>query len=430
MKKALMLFMSLILVVSLSACGSKEEATPANNSGEEQVELTFWNTWVEGSPEHQALTAQVEKFSESHPNIKINMEGIPHDQYKIKVKTQAAGRQLPDMIQVWPGAELEPFVEGGVLMPIDDIVDNWKDKLIPADQLTEYAVDGKQYAIPGNKVYTHVIFYDKDLLASVGYDEFPTTYEEFKTMITKLRDSGVTPIALGNKGQWVLQSSYISTIADRFTGSDFFEKVQSGEKKFTDPEFVQALNVIKELTELNAFNPDMNTIDNIQQRDYFLQGNAAMFIEGTWAYGDLETKLPEGKNVGIATFPAVEGGKGDPNKNSGTSGYGISLNSDLSAEKKEAAYEFLKFYYNEDLYKSLLAVNTLVPAQVELPEDASPLFKQEIEVTSGGISPVFDAVFSPELTDIMNNGLQAITLGDMTPEELAEDLQKSIEQLR
>ncbi len=39
-------------------------------------------------------------------NVTINVEAIPHDQYKVKVRAAGAGKQLPDLFVVWPGAEL------------------------------------------------------------------------------------------------------------------------------------------------------------------------------------------------------------------------------------------------------------------------------------------------------------------------------------
>jgi raffinose/stachyose/melibiose transport system substrate-binding protein len=421
-KKAFLLLLSLVMVVGLVACGGNEQTS--GDSG--QVELTFWNIWTEPSPENNVFLKKVEAFEKQHPHIKIKMERIPHDQYKIKLKTQAAGKQLPDLVQVWPGAELKPLVDAKVIMPLDDIVNHWKDKLIPAEELADYQIDGKQYAIPGNKVYTSVIYYDKKMLKMVGYEEFPKTYDEFKELNKKLRNAGITPISLGNKGKWVLQSCYMSTIADRITGSDFLTKALKGQKKFTDPEFVRALSVIKELKDLGAFNADMNSIDNIQQRDYFVQGKSAMMIEGTWALGPILEKLPKGKEIGVAAFPAMKGGKGNPNVVSGVTGIGIALNSELSPEKKEAAYEFLKFFYDEDLYKQLLSAGSLVPAKVDPGENIDPLFKEEIELTSHGTAPVYDAVLPAGLTDIINNGLQAITTGTMTPKQLAEEMQRGL----
>ncbi|USK31525.1 extracellular solute-binding protein (plasmid) [Bacillus sp. CMF21] len=421
-------FLLITSLLLLAACSNVAGSNSSEAGGDGSVELTFWNSWsAEDTPENEVILNRVEAFKKEHPEIKIKMESIPSDQYRTKLKTQAAGRQLPDLVQTWPGAELQPLVEGGLLMPIDDIIDHWKGKIIPDDNLVDYKIDGKQYAIPGNKVFTSVIYYDKDMLAKAGYDQFPESYEDLKDLIESLKDSGVTPIALGNKAKWPLQSVYISTIADRVTGSDFLEKVLNGEKKFTDPDFIKALSVIEDFEEIEAFNSDANSIDDNQSNDYFLQGKSAMVLNGTWALSGLIKNAPEGKNIGIAKFPSIEGGKGETANISGVTGWGIALNSELSDEKKEAATTFFKFLYSEETYKDLMSIGTLIPANIEVPDKTESLFKETVELTNGGIAPVYDAVLPSEITDILNNGLQAISIGESTPKKVAKEMQSALD---
>lgn len=424
-KKGIAAFLTLALIAALAGCGSSSNSASGNSK---VTTLTFWNVWTDPAPDNDLFIKRVEDFNKSHPNIQIKMEKIPHDQYKIKVKTQAAGKQLPDLIQVWPGAELEPLANSGVIQPIDDLAAQWKDKLIPAQQLKDYSVDGKQYAIPATKQITSIVYYDKKILASVGYNEFPKTFDDFEALIKKLKAKGITPIALGNKGKWVLQSCYFSTIADRYTGSDFLQEVKVGKKKFTDPQFEKALQKIVDLQKMGAFNEDLNSIDNIQQKNYFLQGKAAMFIEGSWTYADLFKQTKGKKDLGLATIPAVSGGQGNPDTVSAVSGYGIALNSELKGDKKKAAEVFEKYFYGENLYTGLLDLGLQVPAKVEVPKSADELFKKELmPIGQKPVAPVYDAVLTPEETDILNNGLQSLTVGDTTPEKLAKDLQAAFD---
>lgn len=420
----------LLLVFALVGCqGEKGQGSTDNSKSNESdgtVKLTLWNTWVEEAAESSAAIKRVEAFNESQDEIEITLETTPHDQYKTKLKTQAAGKQLPELLQVWPGAELEPLAEGGVLKAIDSIKSDWEG-MIADSVMKDYAYDGTQYAIPGTMSFTSLIYYDKDMVAGAGFEAFPQTYEEFKQLISKLNENGVTPIHLGNKGQWVLQSVYISTIADRLTGSDFLTNVLNGEAKFTDEKFVESLAIIQELNDMGSFNEDLNTLDDIQSREQFFQGNAAMHIGGSWSVGPLIEGIPEGKNIGIAKFPAIEGGNGDPNKVSGVSSVGIALNSNLTEEQEAAAHEFLKFFYSEELYTQWIKDGLMVAGNVDIPEDVNPIVKDVIDTTNGGIAPVYDGVLSPELTSIINNGLQAITTGSSTPEDVAENMQSELE---
>lgn len=421
MKKIGLLLFGLLLVFSLAACGSKEDSATDN-----VIELTLWNDWTEDRPENTVYKDIITKFNEEHEDIRIKVESIPHDQYETKLRTQAAGKQLPDMMRVWPGARTAPLAEGGALLPLNPIIDHWEG-VIPDAILQDYAIDGNYYAIPSNISETSLIFYNKSMVQEVGYDEFPSTYEGLKELIQALNDKEITPIALGNRSIWPLQSVYISTIADRYTGSNFIEEALNGNGSFEDEQFIKALSVIDELTKLNAFNEDMNTIDEAQSRSEFIKGATAMHFAGSWALGPIIESVEDLDNIGVAPFPTFEGGEGDSAKISGVAGGGIAVNSNLSEKEQEAAFTFLKYYYNDDMFEQLVTANIIVPADVEIDDSISQVFQDANSFAQGGLSPVYDATLTPELTDIINNGLQSITLGEKTPEELAKEMQKELE---
>lgn len=417
--------MGLVLLLALAACGNKDEEG-SGSSKDGAIELTLWTDWTEDRPENTLYKEVISKFNEEHEDIQVKVEAIPHDQYETKLRTQAAGGQLPDLMRVWPGARTAPLAEGGAILPLNPIVENW-DGVIPDSILQDYAVDGNYYAIPSNVSVTSLVFYNKELIKAAGYDEFPTTYAELKELVKALNDNGTTPIALGNKAIWPLQSVYISTIADRFTGSDYLSETLSGNGSFEDPQFVSALSVIDELTKMNAFNEDMNTLDEAQSRNEFIKGTTAMHFAGSWAIGPILDSVENIDNIGVASFPSFEGGNGDAGKIAGVAGGGIAVSSALSEEEQEAAFTFLKYYYGDELYQGLIKANIIVPADVEMDDSIPQIFKDANGYAQGGLAPVYDATLTPELTDIINNGLQSITLGDKTPEDVAKDMQKELE---
>lgn len=422
MKKIVLAMFGLLVVLSLVACGNKDDSAT-----DDIIELTLWNDWTEDRPENTVYKDIITKFNEEHEGIRIKVESIPHDQYETKLRTQAAGKQLPDMMRVWPGARTAPLAEGGALLPLNPIIDHWEG-IIPDAILQDYAIDGNYYAIPANISETSLIFYNKELLQEVGFNEFPSTYVELKELIQALNDKEITPIALGNRSIWPLQSVYISTIGDRHTGSNFLKEVLNGNESFENEQFIKALSVIDELTKLNAFNEDMNTIDEAQSRSEFIKGTTAMHFAGSWALGPIIDSVESSDNIGVAPFPTFEGGKGESTKISGVAGGGIAVNSNLSDKEQEAAFTFLKYYYSDEMFEQLVKANIIVPAEVEMDDSISNIFLDANSYAQGGLSPVYDATLTPELTDMINNGLQSITLGEKTPEELAKEMQKELEE--
>ncbi|MGP4038631.1 extracellular solute-binding protein [Gracilibacillus sp. D59] len=427
------LFLGLVvlLVSLLVACsGDSGEETSSNNgesSSDDAVTLKFWKSEDIGRADYQAFMDIVEKFDKEHPKINLQVDTTPNADYRTRLNTQAAGGQLPDVFQVWPGAELKPLVDGGVVQPINDIVSYWTEEtgLLDEEDFDDFSIDGDAYAVPANTNPTHMIFYDKDMLADAGYDEFPKTYDEFLQLIDDLKANDITPIALGNSDAWVLQSVYISTIADRFTGNDFLQGVANGERAFTDEDFVKSLEVIDELVKKEAFNKDLNTIDSSQMIDYFLQGKTAMVIDGNWGISSILENMPEDKNIGVSMIPL-----NDKKTISTVAGTGVAINSELEGEKLEAAHTFLKYVYNQELWEKLIKVGRPIIANVEVPDDAElhPLTKQMFEVIAESEpAPVYDATLTPAVNDQLENELQSITVGGSTPEEAAKNIQRVAE---
>lgn len=416
---------AMCMVTLLAACGGSTEDTSGSGDGD-VVELSFWASANPDRDDFKLTMDRVEQFNAEHDDIQLNVETTPHADYRTRLNTQAAGGQLPDIFQVWPGAELQPLVDGNAVGSLNNIVDNWTGNgLLNEDALADFTFDGEVYAIPSVQNPTSFVFYNVDMLEELGYDEFPQTYDEFKELIADLREEDTTPIALGNSASWVLQSVYISTIADRFTGNDFIPQVLDGERSFTDPEFVEALEVIEELVEIEAFNEDLNTIDDNQMIEYFLQERSAMVIDGNWGAISILTNKPDEMNVGIAPFPL-----GDSGTISTVYGNSWSLNADLSDEKREAAETFLKWMFNEDFYKGLIGVGRVVAAEVDMPENADldPLFLDMLELSQDAPpAPVYDAVLPQAVNNVLQNELQAITIGRSTPEEAAQNIQNTVD---
>ncbi|WP_022792920.1 extracellular solute-binding protein [Marinococcus halotolerans] len=406
----------------LAACGNE---SGSGGGDDDVITLSYWKSADTGRPDFEAFMKIVNKFNDEHEDIQLDVNTTPNDDYRTRLNTRAAGGDLPDVFQVWPGAELRPLVEAGAVEPIDDIEDHWLDSgLLEEGSFDEFTIEDNTYAVPVNSNPTHFIYYNKEMLSEAGHDSFPEDYEGFLQLIEDLKDEDVTPISLGNSGGWVLQSVYISTIADRFTGPDFLEDVENGDRKFTDPEFIQGLEVIEELNNMEAFNTDLNTIDSMQMIDQFLQEESAMVMDGNWAATEIIENKQEDQEIGLATIPL-----GERNSISNTMGSASAINSDISDEKKEAAKEFLKWLYNEELFEELQAVGRIVPTNVENPNDElDPLIKEMMELTQEAENaPVYDATLTPSLNDELENQLQALTLGEATPEEIGEALQKEVE---
>lgn len=170
MKKVLLTGSTLAMAVSLTACGSTDNAStaPSKSSGggdqSKQVEITF----ARGKDVTGATDKLIAAFEKEHPNIKVNLREMPsdtgqsHDQYVTMFNSGSSDVDVFDMDVIWP----PEFAQAGYLQPLDDFIA--KDNVNLGDYI-KGAVDagnfnGKQWAMP-RFIDTGLLFYRKDLVS-------------------------------------------------------------------------------------------------------------------------------------------------------------------------------------------------------------------------------------------------------------------------
>lgn len=407
-------------------CGGS--GTSGNNEDSEKVSITIWHNWTGQDAKAVAMRGIIEQFRSDHPNIEVIDEGLPSDGLRTRLRTVAAADEMPDLFVMWPDAMTKEFVKGDLLQPINEELDQnpeWKDKFIP-NALEGYTVDGNIYSVPMNLAPSSFIYYNEALFKEHGV-KVPTTWAELESAIQTFNEKDVIPIALGNKANWVVQSTLFSTLADRITGTEWFlSAIEQSGAKFTDPEFVEALNVLKKLGDSGAFQDGFNSIDETQMMQLYFQGKAAMVINGGWALANLVNNAPEEvlNHTHITILPPIEGGKGQEQVTAGVVGTGLGVSKKLTGERKEAAMELFYELAGPDGQKATLESSTLVSYDVELDRSkAHPLFVELYELMQDvKITPVYDSKFGSAATEVVDNSLQELLMNG-NPEEVARKIQ-------
>ena len=132
LNKVLSVALSLAMAASLAACGNTtaddtgstttQESTTQENAksdtSEEPVTITF-ALWDEiQSVVYQEL---IDKFEEQNPDIKVEMQLTPWDQYWTKFETTAGSNQAPDTY--FMNANWQKYTDAGVMEPLNDYIE-------------------------------------------------------------------------------------------------------------------------------------------------------------------------------------------------------------------------------------------------------------------------------------------------------------------
>jgi raffinose/stachyose/melibiose transport system substrate-binding protein len=357
-RRTAIILVIMLYVFTLSACGGLSRPV---ESEEPPIKLSLWGWIGSGSMEEKVLIqAAVHEFNENNPYNTIIDYQTFNDEFKIKISTETAANNAPDMFFTWEEGFLAPFVKSGNVVPLDSIID--KSKFIPGI-LDHVTMDGKVYAMPLVQT-AQMVYYNKALFSK--YDvHIPQTMEQMLEAVRTFREEGVVPIALANKDIWSA-GLILNMLAYRHGGPKIFEKAVKGDIAFTDPSFLQAAKDFEQLVKLGAFEPNANSTDMDLARRQFMEGKAAMWVMGSWELSVLTAEQQEDGspnplygNVDFFNWPAVEDGATGQDAWIISPDYNIAVSRNVA--HPEAAAAFLKLISSEK-YQNVLESISLLPA--------------------------------------------------------------------
>lgn len=428
-RSILLAAMCLALLAAGCAKGDNEGGTKGS-SGDSggKVTINFMHLWPEGvsAGQNKIVNQIINDYQNEHSNITIKQQVLDNEQYKNKLKVLSSSNELPDVGVTWAAGFLQPYVEGKLFMPLDDLLGGeLKDKFV-AGTTEAYAIDGKTYALP-LEFNIAPVYYNKAIFEKHNLN-VPQTYEELKAVIKTLSENDIAPIALGNKDRWT-GSLWYMYLADRIAGQQTLADAISG--SFQDEGLVQAAREVQSLVEGNAFIKGFNGLSNEEGKAEFLNGKAAMYLMGTWELPNFTTNddIPKEfrDHVGFFKFPTVEGGKGDIN--SWVGGPGVGLFVAQNSEVQQEAKAFVEYFVNKWGEQSVTGAGVIpatkvVTSSLGLPPLYIDLFTEMNKASS--VTLFADVQMAASAAETHLNMIQALFGKAATPEEFSEKHSQSI----
>ncbi len=428
-KKWTILFLTMCLVLVTAGCGQKDnnagESKGSANGGSDKVTVNFMHLWPEGvsAGQNKIVNQIIKEYQTEHPNVVIKQEVLDNEQYKNKLKVLSASNELPDVGVTWAAGFLQPYVEGNLFAPVDDLLNGeLKDKFV-AGTTEAYAINDKTYALP-LEFNIAPIYYNKAIFEKYNL-EVPQTYDQFKQVVKTLSDGGIAPIALGNKDRWT-GSLWYMYLADRIAGQQALAGAISGSGSFMDEGLVKAASEVQSLVDSNAFVKGFNGLSNEEAKSEFVNGKAAMYMMGSWDLPNFTTNeeipLEFRNSVGFFKFPTVEGGKGDIN--SWVGGPGVGLFVAENSEVKEEAKLFVEYFVSKWGEQSVTGAGVIPATKVDtatldLPQLYIDLFNEMNKASS--ITLFADVQMSANAAETHLNMIQALFGKAVTPEKYSEE---------
>lgn len=378
--------------------------------------------------------AALDEWQEAHPEVEIQLESMNQTDYQTKINSLGAANDMPDIFML-KGSWTKTFVENGWVADLTDVLEadeEWKNGYISGG-FDAATYDDRIYGVPRESLATGVVYYNSDIWAEAGYETFPETWDELLEAVAKLKELGYVPFVMGNKANWPAESCWLSTLGDRFTGTEWTNSIINREgAAFTDQAFVDALTAFQDLALAGAFNEDINSLDDVEQNSVYYNKKAATIVNGTWFIANLETTAPEDVKAAtrLAILPAVNEEIPSNTISGGPAWFFAVSANEMDDAKKELVMDLLK-YVSDEHQANVSAGTGIITAWANPVYDVdsvSPLFNMFNEMMQDvSVVPIYDATMDASVIETMNTGLQSLLIDEMTPQELAENIQMEYE---
>lgn len=289
-----------------------EEAEESVEETTEEVDLLFWSfgiyqlTAVEQElaedEDDYYINEALARFADAYPNIKVEFfEETADKSTEMMTATGMAGSG-PDVVALWGGQNVLNIKD--ILLPLNDFYS--QEEMAENQGWDFHMEDGNYYGAPINGNVT-MIFINKSLFDQAGVDlnEYDGTYDGLVAICEKFKNAGMVPIALGVADGWAnsfLEGAlYSSQVAD---AESEFKDIAAGNGNFSDnQELIAAFKAVQDLYSKGYFNNDVATIVGDVALTQFVNGQAAMFISGTWNLLSLQENL--GDDLGMLPMPSI-----------------------------------------------------------------------------------------------------------------------------
>ncbi len=371
MKKKLLAAMLCVAMTatSLVGCGGSGDSgkdtdtakSSEKGSDEEKVELTIWET---SRNKDDWYTSMEKKFLEEHPNITLNKvvkEGDPGNEFYQAVASGTA----PDLVNC-SFTMMDSYITSGILEPLNQYTDKWDEwGNFTKEYVDMFTKDGKVYGVP-NQVAPMLFGYNKALFEEAGIKEPPKTWDEAVEVAKKINDpdnqvAGYATLA-AEWTEWFFQY-YVWQ-----AGGDLTKENEDGtaELTFTDPAVIKAAEYYQKLKSEGVLQSDLTLKFSDLVTNFGLGKIGMMPFAGDWV-SEAITKGIDPDDIGLCLPPAGPSGK----QTTAIGGDCWVINAKADQAKKDAAWEYIKYYtgkdYRASYYENLATKGA--PNPVIIPRD-------------------------------------------------------------
>jgi multiple sugar transport system substrate-binding protein len=422
MKKNFLIVLLVMMIVSVISVVSFAE------------DITLRVSWFGSQDRHNRTLEVIKLFEEKYPNVKIQSEFLGFTEYWQKMAVQAAGKNLPDVMQEDVEFTSE-YMEKDLLLNLDPYVEDNRLDLTSASEAGFFAsrFNGKLYAVSLGLCCQTAYIYDPELFKKAGVEE-PTpdwTWEDYTEKAKKIH----TALGIYADDSYKMASSLHNlTFYLVQHGNLLYDK--SGKKLGYEDDslfvdfYTRFVDLVKEGVnappEVSA--EHMATEDTlIMRKEAAMQPNSSSLI--------VACIQGAGRPLSVAVLPNAK----DQVQYGSTIMSGSFFSVSKNSKYPEWAVKFIDFFVNDIEANKILLAERGVPSSSKIREalkpyldDAQKVMFDYLDVVMKHSSPADEIFFPPGSTkvrDLLKTIYEKMLYGILTPEKAAKEFREKANEI-
>lgn len=386
--------------------------------------------WAEDNDNGVLINKVCQDYQDNvNPNFTWEYEYIPSEDLTTKIKTLAGSNDLPDVFAYESG---KPIVE---LIEADKIVDIGAElaRIGSTDFVTPSATSLLETLSDTDTIYdlplglnVEGFWYNKALFEQAGV-EVPETMDEFEAVLKTLYDQGIQPLVAGGaSGETWGSTRVVNAITVRTVGNDAMKKAADGDAKYTDQGYVDAAQKVADWAAAGYFGEGINTVTMNAAGQMLMNGQAAIFYNGSWFAGNLNSEDNKAGEDGIGFFNIPVA---DPSISDITS-YSMNCGNILCFDKAkydDASAWFMKYFVEHIGDVAMETEGTVkgytYKTQASDMSGYTKLVLDEIDKAQSAFT-WYEATMDTEVSRTAQENVQLLLTGDMNGEEYMASIQE------
>lgn len=422
-----------LLMTTLAGCSASPIDSSTNSSSSDGTtaaaaaagtKITAMYVGTESDAVVKYYKQFVDDFNNTNDlGVTCEIQFYENEQFKTKLTTLMAANDVPDVFFTWELGYLKPFVDGGKVYDMTDLLNadpdlknSFKDGV-----LAPLTYDGKVFALP-TQTTVATVFYNKKIFAENNL-KVPTTWDEFIQVCDTLKAAGVTPLDIPCPDAWI-PAQFVQQLVDGIGGMSVYNGLLDGSVTWNNDSHVAAGKLVQTLINAGYLQDGFLGMTSEEGEKLMKDGKCGMYYMGSWGISNLTADDSSIKDdVGAFAMPAYD------SKNNNISVGSVDSSMAISSQTKnpEASFALIKAWVSQKNQETLLYEAGRIPATKLNIDNSkiSPLMADCLDISAKtvGLTPWLDRAFGAGEGVEFNNACQSI-FGGEDPQTMFDDLQK------